>query len=320
MQRISPVSLLIGLLVGVSLLVGLVHFVGLDAENFGILAFSWPYLLAAMVLYVPSMVLRTLRMGALAPHEDVARVGMSRLALILTIQQAAAQWLPLRLGEFTYAALMKRQYGGTWSSRIGTTVLMRLSDLAALGLLVSIAGFLVASDYPGVWVLALGGLGVCSVSFLGILFGSRFLLWIMQVLPAVLRKKWESRYLPGLHGLDLARRSGNVSYSTALSIVLWINTMSILWTLAKGLGLSLSFPTMALAASGGIAASVLPFSPPANLGTSEAGWVATLVLVNIPPAEALVYAIGLHAGILGITGMFGIIALGSYVAFRPHGN
>jgi len=85
---------------------------------------------AAAAVYGVVVALRAARLELVARHPGL---GFGRALRVTAVAQAAAAFLPVRLGELALPVLLERVAGMEYASGIGALLVVRSLDLAALG-------------------------------------------------------------------------------------------------------------------------------------------------------------------------------------------
>ena len=108
-------------------------------------------------------------------------------------------------------------------------------------------------------------------------------------------------------GLSVARRPRTVVQALALSAVAWAASIVTFMAGGQALGVELSFLQAALLSSGVALATIVP-SAPGYVGTFELTAVEVAKLVGVDRDAAFAMALLVHAMILAVTSVGGVIA------------
>ena len=109
-------------------------------------------------------------------------------------------------------------------------------------------------------------------------------------------------------GLAVAARPRSLGVALALSAVAWSASIATVLAAAQAVGIELSVVQAALLSSGVALVTIVP-SAPGYAGTFELTAVEIAKLFGIDPAAALAMALLVHAMIMGVTSVGGVLAL-----------
>ena len=267
---------------------------------------GWLALVAAFL--VIDVLLRAVRWRRLlAPIRDVPF--RATLAYLL-IGYLANNVLPARLGELVRCHYLGDREGLSRTTALGTVVVERVVDIAVV---VAIAAFAII-------VLSIRGL-VASAVLVGVA--------IVLLLVIALAIGVAAHRIPGAdrvaaaaarwprvgelttklrHGLAVAGRPRTLFEALALSVVAWGATLLAFAAAGQAVGVELTVAQASLLAAGVALAAAIP-SGPAALGTFELAGVRIAEAFGVAPEPAFAIALIVHAGILVITSVGGVIAL-----------
>ena len=257
------------------------------------------WLIPATLAMAASLVARAVRWRVL--FSPATRPPLSDVTRAMLLGYFFNSILPVRAGEAARIVSLKRRAATSQSETLGTILLDRAYDLAAVVVL-----FFAASPWlpdthwggRGAAMLA-AGLAVVLVSTGIVLavFGDRaFSVIFVQLsrLPWLSRERMEvgaANFARGLAGLRDARLAFSASLWTLLS---WPLTGLSCWFVLVGFHLGLSPLAGLLVALAIGLAMVLP-APPGALGVVEAAAVLALRGYGVDPSEAFSSALALHA-------------------------
>ncbi len=254
-----------------------------------------------------AFLLRAWRWRALL-SEDGEGLPFIRVFAALSVGYAVNAAVP-RGGEIARVFFLRRLTGTSATRGLGTVVVERLLDLAALLILFP----------PAMWFYREGlsrlipGLGQAAWAALGITALGLALAWgfgrhpekTLRLLRAVLQKVWPSReaqavqmgenFFQGMGGLFQVRKAAEVS---ALSAGIWTLHILGIWFLFFSFPFGGSFSSGAGAAIAVSFVVVVAYVIPSPGGAGTVHYLAghTLTaLFAVPAAEALAYATVLHA-------------------------
>ena len=253
-----------------------------------------PGLLAAsLAVFLASHALRAARLNVLLPRGS--RVRPRRAYGLSGASHVLVQVVPFRGGDVASLALLRRELGASWSRSSGVFVLVKLIDTAA-AFLVGLAGgtvvLLVRHVEGGPWAAGLLAALALALAALPSAGGA--------VLDAVAARagRWPRlrRVLEeAAKGLAVARAEPAAYAAACVLSVGFLGAHLLGLKLAMaGLGLDVSFATLAFATlAATVVAAVVP-SPAGTFGTAESGWVAALALDGVPLAAGAVSGVVVH--------------------------
>ena len=279
------------------------------AEVFELLRTSRPSgLVAAAAAAGAALIVRGLRLTLLLPP---GRLHLTTATLIASASQAAAWFVPARLGELALPLLLQRAVGWNPSAGIGTLLAARTMDLASLGLWAGIATVVILGPtHP----LALAALVFLVVPPL-LLPASLAVVDRMAVrllAPRGLRpRRWARRIRRVRRSVDALReRPMRLLGSVVASIVIWAFLWALAWYLLDAMGHR--WPPWHVVAGSATAslANLLPFNIIGNFGTLEAGWTAAFVALGIPADVAAATGLASHLWAVVFAAVYGVLAWG----------
>jgi len=217
--------------------------------------------------------------------------------------------LPARLGELVRTHALGEGEGISRPTVLGTVVVERIVDtvivvgLAALAVLIlGVAGTMATAV-------------VLGAGFVGVLVVSLVVAMVSHRLPGAERvTAVAERYPRVLHlarrlrdGLAVASRPRTLARALLLSAAAW--TASIVTFIAGGqsVGIELTISQSALLSSGVALATIVP-SAPGYVGTFELTAVSIAKIFDADPDAAFAMALLVHAMILAVTSVGGVIA------------
>ena len=227
--------------------------------------------------------------------------------------------LPARLGELVRSHALGEGEGLSRTTVLGTVVVERVVDtvivvgLAALAVVVlSVRGIMTSAVLLGAAFVALLVLGLGLAMAMHRLPGADRVVAFFERWPRVVELARRLR-----EGLAVVGRPRTLGAALAFSALAW--TASIGTALAGGqaVGIELTLAQAALITAGVALATIVP-SGPGYLGTFELTAVGIATQFGIDPDEAFAMALLIHAMILAITSIGGVIAsLRLGVGIRP---
>ncbi len=280
---------------------------------------SW--LIASVVVYFLSMVVRSLRWSILL--HPVKRINPVRLFPSVIIGYATNNILPLRMGEFVRAYVSGVREGVSRSASFATIIIERIFDgLTMIAILLATMALFSKSASTS-WRFLDYTLIITSIIFIGALAFFFALIFFEKKTKNLI--DWLSRLLPNkiedlvnhilqrfLSGLTVLRSGGNLVLVALLSLAAWSceGIMYFFTAQAMGLeGLGLGKNLMVLAV---VNLVIMIPAAPGFVGTFEFSCKKTMALFGVTASTAAGYAIVLHAAqYLPIT-LLGIYYLARY--------
>lgn len=217
--------------------------------------------------------------------------------------------LPARLGELVRSHALGEGEGVSRPTVLGTVVVERIVDTV---IVVALAGIAVV-------VLGVGGVMSTAVglgaAFVGVLVVALVVANASHRLPFADRiAELATRYPKILElarrlrdGLAVARRPSTVIGALAFSALAWAASITTVVFGGQAVGVELSFLQAALLSSGVALATIVP-SAPGYVGTFELTAVEVAALFGVDRNAAFAMALLVHAMILGVTSVGGVIA------------
>ena len=238
----------------------------------------------------------------------------------------AINTLPARLGELFRAYALARSEGIRTGTVLGSVVIERLFDLAAL------AGFwalsLLFAPYPA-WFRLSGYLTI------GVSAAATVALWLLHAghydtssMAARLRRLapgWLTLPLKGpvasfTAGLRVLGRPSTIAFSGLITAVMWMVNGATFLFVGKSMGLSLPLWSPFLLSFVVCVAIMVPSSP-GFIGVLEGSCVVGLSLLGVDPSRALAYGVLYHlTQILPLVLFGGFFALRGRFGARRHAN
>ena len=276
---------------------------------------SYVWLLPSGAAVALGVVLRAWRWQLLfEPH---ARPRLSHVTTALMIGYLFNNVLPARAGELARVHALGRRTGISRAHVLATVVLERVFDLVVLvALLVVAAPFLPMVDWltGAIFLGAVPAVALVVVGFLVRRYGVRFAQILVKPLgwlPRVGHDRTAAiaeALVRGLAGITTGRLA---LPAVAVTIVSWLVLACSVWLLLLGTDIEASFGMALLVLIATNLVLVVPSSP-AALGAFEAAVVVALAAYGVERADALSFALVLHA-----LNLFPYLVLG-YLALALH--
>lgn len=273
------------------------------------------YLLPAGAVLAAGVTLRAWRWQLL--FEPGSRPRLAHVVSALLIGYLFNTILPARAGELARVQALGRRTGISRAHVLATVVLERAFDLVVLVLLlVAAAPFLPPVDWLSAAVV-LGALPAFALVIAAVTVrrygvrAARIIVRPLRWLPRVGPERAEriaANLVTGLAGITAGRMTFPALGATALS---WLVLAASVWLLLLGTDIDVGYGMALLVLIATNLVLVLPSSP-AALGAFEAAVVVALGAYGVERAEALSFALVLHA-----LNAFPYIPLG-YVALVLH--
>jgi uncharacterized protein (TIRG00374 family) len=275
-------------------------------------------LAAGAAMAALALVFRGLRLVLLLPASGPGPIAGT---LVAATAQAAALFVPARLGEIALPLLLRRVTGCDLATGVGTLLAVRALDLAALG------------TWAGAAILAIWGLTHPLA-----LAAALLLLITPFLLPATLAsadwialrtlaprgqtgRRWTRRVRRTRRAVVALRiRPMRLVGAVTASLAMWAALWALAWFLLAAMGYR--WEPMRVVAGSAVAsiANLLPFNLVGNLGTLEAGWTAAFVALGVPPDVAAATGFASHLWALVFAAIFGVLSWGVLAIRHPSQN
>jgi hypothetical protein len=267
---------------------------------------GWIALVAAFV--VVDLLTRALRWQRLVA--PIGHVGFLPMLAYLLIGYLANNVLPARLGELVRSHYLGDREGLSRTTTLGTVVVERVVDFvvvvaiaSAAILVLSVRGIVANAVLVGVALAALLAAAVAIGVAAHRLPGAERIAAIAGRWPRVMNLAGKLR-----GGLAVAGRPRTLGEALALSLLAWGATVLAFAAAGQAVGIELTIGQASLLAAGVALVTAIPAGP-ANLGTFELAAVEIAKAVGVPPHEAFAIALLVHATILALTSVGGLVAL-----------
>jgi len=262
---------------------------------------------ATLACIALDVALRALRWrGLLAP---VARLALPTVAASLLVGYLANNVLPARLGELVRSHHLGDRTGVSRASVLGTVVVERVVDTGVLVTIASVA-IVVLSVRGLVASAVLLGLAATGLLVAGLALAlvAHRLPFADRVVAAVERRPAVARAAARLRGgLAVAGRPRTMAGAIGWSVAAWAATIVAFAAAGQAIGVELTWGQAALLASGVSLVTAIPAGP-GYVGTFELAAVEIARAVGIAADPAFALALLVHAVILAITSVGGVVA------------
>ena len=292
---LKHVKILVGVAISAALVAYLLATVDLRALGAQLRTTQWAWVAAAVILSPLGLWARALRWHYLFPP----RSNPPGLVAATMIGYMVNNVLPLRAGEVARVYVVAHRWGHGFWTTLGTVVVERVLDGMTVVLLIGVIVLLI----PVPAYLQWGALIMLVVNLMGIaaLTGMAWRPEVMQAIARWMFRHWPrlqslvtrvfDRFVQGIHGV---RTPGHALPLLLWTVVAWVIPALGAWTVLRALHLSLSWvaPWVVLAFVG---VSVSIPSAPGFIGVFHAAAAVALGILGVARAEAVGYAIILHA-------------------------
>lgn len=264
------------------------------------------WLIPALALYFAGVWVRAIRWRILL--RPVVETSAGELLPIVTIGYMANNVLPLRTGEIVRAYTLQKQRQVPMTSSLATIAVERIFDgITMLGFMLAAMAFVsFTSELRHLAIVAFIVFAVLIIGLFILTLGGSLVDRLLQIvlgpLPTRLADRVERLAESFLGGLAVLKRRRDLAVVAGTSVLAWSLEASMYWTIARGFSVQLR-DVMGIAATlltTGVAnmATLIPSSP-GYIGQFEYG--VKLVVngaLGVPEADALAYAIVVHAALL----------------------
>lgn len=276
---------------------------------------QWGWLFAALSVYALNYVLRAIRFSLLLSSS----VPIMKIVPVVNLHGMLNYLLPAKSGELAFPVLLERVARVPLVESTATLLVVRFLDFAALSVFLPIVLAFIWRSLPPLVLYA-------SLVFCGLIYllGAASV-WLLRrpTLGSSFLDRLQAARRPLFHRIlrilyefvDELRRVGiRCGYTRPwlLTLAVWVCTFTKLYFILFSIGHQLSYLHVMIISLVTIPVSLLPLRGFANLGTHEASWVASLMLLGQTRETALAVAVGSHIVLLGfvlILGLVGVILL-----------
>ncbi|MCD4747980.1 MAG: flippase-like domain-containing protein [Thermoanaerobaculales bacterium] len=304
-ERLNPMRL-IGAVAAAALVV-LTLWVGGADRVWSLLTSVRPFELAvAASAAAGSLVMRGLRLSLLLPPGVLKPL---RAVPVAAVAQAAALFVPARVGELALPWLLRRDSGRDGAAGIATLLAARTLDTAALG------------AWAGAAIIFRHGLNapLALAAALGLLLPLVLVPMTVTTIDAFVCRResawgekgalWANRVHRIREGLDEARRSpGRLIGAGLACLTSWAFQWTLAWWLLAAMGFRWPIWDVVTGSAVASLSNLLPFNLVANFGTLEAGWTAAFAAMGVPLNLAAATGLATHIWALIFAAVFGALA------------
>jgi uncharacterized protein (TIRG00374 family) len=240
----------------------------------------------------------------------VAWVPYRRILRYVLIGYLANNVLPARLGELVRSHFLGDREGISRTTTLGTVVVERVIDTTMVVAIAAVA-ILVLNVRGVITNVVTIGVAVVAILVVGLAVGiaAHRLPGAEAVASRAARWPRVGDVVTKLRsGLAVAGRPRTLAEALAISAFAWIASLLAFAAVGQAVGLELRIGEAALLASSVALASAIP-SGPGYLGTYELAAVKVAETIGLPTDQAFATALLVHASILILTSLGGLVAL-----------
>lgn len=295
----------VGVFISAAALALVLRWAGWEPLSEALAGISWPYLGAALAVYLVSMLPRALSWRMLLGGD----VRLLRVLAALNEGYLLNNVLPWRLGEFGRAILLGRKAGKAVMAVLSSIFLERLYDIIlATALLFSLLP--VTSGLPDLSSRVLIGGVILSLGFGGLWITFKRPQWIQLALKRLPGSEsfWLGSWGRFRRGLDQARDTRVLLISFSWMVFSWALAGLMYWLVLVSIlpEAEMLWAYFMLAVT--MVGVAVPSSP-GYVGVFEAAGVLALSAFEVPKEQALAGALIVHAMVYVSVAILGTIAL-----------
>jgi uncharacterized protein (TIRG00374 family) len=230
---------------------------------------------------------------------------------------AAAMFVQARLGEFGLPLLLQRVANWELSAGVGTLLVARTFDLAALGVWAGIA-ILAVWGLSRPWALVGAAVLVVPPLVLPKTLAAADAIALRTLAPRGVRgRRWTRAIRRVRRTLKTLRsRPLRVVGAAVMSLTIWAVLWGFTWYVLVAMGYRWSFSDVVAGSTAASLTNLLPINLLGNLGTLEAGWTAAFVALGVPPEVAAATGFACHLWALAFAAVFGALSWGILTAAK----
>lgn len=301
-------KLSLGLLISAAAVVLLLWIIDIDQVFQAFKAVNYRILIPVILLLLISYGTRAASWGTILSGD----LPYSKVFLTMHAGYLINTLLPFRMGEIGRALLLRTEEVDFWQL-VPTILLERFFDLViALSLFFSVLPFLFGVEYSSTFVGLLAALVLVSFLTLFALdkYQNRVLAWLEKDEGRLGRiKNWIGpRVRDFFAGLEILSKPGRFLKAFLWMVASWTLSLTYQYLLLEAVVGEVKLLWVAFSL-GAVALGAAVPSSPGNLGVYEASLMGALLVFGIDRSQALTYAILSHSLNLGMTTIFGSLAL-----------
>lgn len=260
----------------------------------------------AVAIISVQVVVRAFRWSILL--EPAAHVPIPRLLSPLLVGYLGNAVLPARLGEAIRATLVARRERIDIAQSLGTVLLERLIDVAALALLASAVA--IALDAP-TWIQQVSLITAVATGSLVVALALGGTQWLIGLLDRAGMSKVSGPRRAAdrvAAALDGSHRRRSFAIAGGISLGAWCMDAAVFWLVALALGIEIGPLGAVLIGAITILGTAIPAAP-GYVGTFELAASAVAVALGVPSDAAVAYALMAHAVTVLPVAAMGAVAL-----------
>ena len=221
--------------------------------------------------------------------------------------------MPFQSGEILAMLLLKRRgLAPSLAELAPAWMLIRIGDIAAIGLLLTLTLALVSLEAPVRW-LGASFLAVALLLGLALLTAGRWVPALGRRSPV--RSRWlQDRIERFMAGLQQVREPRTLARTLGWSFAVWGVMIATVLAAQVAFHAPLSLGRNVASATAMLAVSLVPIHAPLGLGTQDAAWSGILMAAGMPADAAVPLALSarlLLVGIVLLDGLLGFLLLGA---------
>ena len=262
-----------------------------------------------------ALVFRGIRLVLLLPASGLS-LGVG--TLVAATAQAAALFVPARLGEIALPLLLRRVTGCDFTTGVGTLLAVRTLDLAALGTWAGAAILAIWGFAHPLALLAALRLLIAPLLLPATLASAEWIALRILAPRGAAGRRW-TRRVRRTHRAVVALRNRPIHLAGAVSasLAMWAALWALAWFLLAAMGYRWEPMEVVAGSAAASLANLLPFNLVGNLGTLEAGWTAAFVALDVPPEVAAATGFASHLWALVFAALLGALSWGVLAVRHP---
>jgi uncharacterized protein (TIRG00374 family) len=274
---------------------------------------NYLYLLPALLAFMADFSTRALRWKVLLT--PLKKCKYSNLVSNVFLGFFGNTVLPMRAGEIIRILMLREKENISKASSVATIIIERAMDIFAILLLLSITFFIF--PYPAsinkLLFLCIAIFVFVIIVFYGIMFYRDKTLAIMQrflnIFPHKIHDKLEHFLDSFISGLEILRNTQHLLTTAALSIIVWLFNASVLFFVAKGMGISQINYMGAIFIMSVIAIGVSVPSSPGFVGVFEYFGILACTILGVSKSVSLSFVLLAHTLQMAMMTIGGMIFL-----------
>lgn len=263
---------------------------------------------AVLALVALDVTLRAFRWGRLiAPVRPVA---WQRMLAYMLIGYLANNVLPARLGEFVRSHYLGDREGISRAAALGTVVVERVVDIACVVVIGAVALLAIHGSPPLIRGLVISAVvAVLLIGAIVVLLHGHRLPGAGRAIAGIDRWPAVGNLVRSLRtGVRVVQRPSTLFAATALTTLAWLASAVMFVAAAAAVDVPLPPLEAAILSSGIALATAIPAGP-GYVGTFELAGVTVGAALGLTADQALAIVLIVHAAILSVTTLGGLVAL-----------